>query len=279
MPAANSGHGEALGAGAGTPRWDETRTAIQVVAERVVTLLRSTPDADVPIPCSEWTVAEAAAHLVIGARMDAELVAGVDSPVAESRDSASANAELLAQLPERRAAALADLLLGAEHDFLAALVDRSGTERVRWHHGIPLTRSAVGHMHLGELLIHGWDIARALRKPWLLEPAHARLVLSSLSTVLPWFVDERAARDVRACYEVRVRGGPRFVCNFADGRLTIEPPGTGPVDCIISADPVAFLLDGYGRASRWGPILRGQMLAWGRKPWLGFQFKRLFRNP
>jgi hypothetical protein len=52
-----------------------------------------------------------------------------------------------------------------------------------------------------------------------------------------------------------------------DGRVTTDVPGV-PVDCHVSADPVALLFVAYGRRSQWGPILTGRMLAWGRKPWL-----------
>jgi hypothetical protein len=51
------------------------------------------------------------------------------------------------------------------------------------------------------------------------------------------------------------------------------------VDCRISADPVAFLLVGYGRVSQWPQIARGKMVAWGRKPWLGVKFRSLLRKP
>jgi hypothetical protein len=42
---------------------------------------------------------------------------------------------------------------------------------------------------------------------------------------------------------------------------------------------VAFLLVGYGRIAQWGPMLRGQLRAGGRKPWLGFKFNRLTVSP
>lgn len=260
-------------------RWDRTRMAIPAVAERVAALLRSAPDGDAPIPRSEWTVAETAAHLIIGAQRCADRVSGVDGPPIDAGDLPAWNARLIRQLPERQVGALAELLLAAERAYVAALAARSGTERVRWLQGIPLTLAADAGRHLGELLVHGLDMARALREPWPIAPDHARLVLAALPATMPWFVDERAARGVRASYELRVRGGPRFVCRFADGRLAIETPGGHPVDCVITVDPVAFLLAAYGRASPWGPILRGQMLAWGRRPWLAFRFKRLMRSP
>ncbi len=48
---------------------------------------------------------------------------------------------------------------------------------------------------------------------------------------------------------------------------------------MISADPVAFLLVGYGRTGQWGQIIRGKLVASGRKPWLGFGFGKLLTSP
>ena len=53
----------------------------------------------------------------------------------------------------------------------------------------------------------------------------------------------------------------------------------GPVDWVISADPVTYLLFVYGRMSQYRALLRGGILAWGRRPWLGLRFKNLFFNP
>ena len=42
---------------------------------------------------------------------------------------------------------------------------------------------------------------------------------------------------------------------------------------------MTFLLVVYGRRSQWPGILRGQLRAWGRRPWLGPRFQRLFVRP
>jgi hypothetical protein len=39
------------------------------------------------------------------------------------------------------------------------------------------------------------------------------------------------------------------------------------------------VLVGYGRMSQWRAIGTGRLIAWGRKPWLGFRFVGLFFNP
>ncbi len=48
---------------------------------------------------------------------------------------------------------------------------------------------------------------------------------------------------------------------------------------MISADPAAFLLVGYGRMPLVRALLRGGILAWGRRPWLGLRLMDLFFQP
>jgi len=48
---------------------------------------------------------------------------------------------------------------------------------------------------------------------------------------------------------------------------------------VISGDPVTFLLVGYGRMPLGRALLRGGVLAWGRRPWLGLRFNDHFANP
>ena len=50
-------------------------------------------------------------------------------------------------------------------------------------------------------------------------------------------------------------------------------------DCVITADPVAFLLVGYGRVGQSGRIWRGKLRAGGRRPWLALRFSSLLIRP
>jgi hypothetical protein len=74
------------------------------------------------------------------------------------------------------------------------------------------------------------------------------------------------------------RDRPRYRVEINDGAAALTDPGPR-ADCWISAGPVAFLLVGYGRSGQWGPILRGQLLAGGREPWLGLAFGQLITGP
>jgi hypothetical protein len=64
-----------------------------------------------------------------------------------------------------------------------------------------------------------------------------------------------------------------------DVETALEPPGSGPVDCTISADPVAFLLVWSGRMNQWEAIALGVYGIDGRDSGLGLRFMNLFAYP
>jgi hypothetical protein len=136
---------------------------------------------------------------------------------------------------------------------------------------------------LGEYVVHGRDLARSAGRPSHIDPSHAILIIAVITAVIPQYLNTDVARGVDVAYEMRVRGGSRFIFrvagNKAGNKATVEPGSGNSVDCRISADPVAFLLVAYGRQAQWRPALAGRMTAWGRRPWRALGFKRLLVNP
>ena len=144
-------------------------------------------------------------------------------------------------------------------ELLATTEGRSGDEAVTWN-GLTVSLSAMLGLGLGEYRLHGRDVAKALDRPWPITPDDARrprLVLASALPLLPLLVDPSTTADVRAAYDLRVRGGPQVGVVIRDGRLTVGADD-GPVDCHVSAEPVALLLVSYGRRSQWVPGAHGQ---------------------
>jgi uncharacterized protein (TIGR03083 family) len=254
------------------------RAAVAAAAGQAAELVRSLPDPAAPVPGLDWTAAQTAAHLVATARAFSGYVTGQVTPDA-TIDLAERNLDRIGQVGERELPALADLLVAETRRFLEQTADLPADRPVPFYGGTTLELAAAHGILLGEYLVHGLDLARSAGRPWPIDPAHARLVIAAASALLPRYLDPAAAGGVRVGYEVRVRGGPRFTLRVADGAATVEPGSAGPVDCHISADPVAFLEVAYGRRSQWQPVLRGQMTAWGRRPWRAFGFKRLLVNP
>jgi uncharacterized protein (TIGR03083 family) len=179
---------------------------------------------------------------------------------------------------DRDPGAAASRIENAFERLIGRLRGASGDARIPWHGGLTLPPATLLCLALGEVLVHGHDIATAGRTRWTITPGEARTVLGGIIELAPHYVDEDGARGFSARYELRIRGGLQATLTFEDGRLTIGSPD-GAADCRISADPVAFLLVAYGRIAVWGPVLRGQMVAWGRRPWLGLKLPSLLRNP
>ena len=104
------------------------------------------------------------------------------------------------------------------------------------------------------------------------------LVIPGVLTVAPQYLRPNRAKGVRLSFELRMRGGPSYRMAVEDGAAVVSSAGER-ADCVISADPVAFLLLGYGRIPRWAPVIRGQLRPGGRKPWLATKFGTLLYSP
>jgi len=261
--------------------------ALRSAAERTARMVRTVPDGAARVPGMDWSASETAAHLVgelsfytgfLTGQRDARdyLDQGPGGPTAAERNAA-ANTRQLREFPERELSRLADAIVAAAEEFAGAAAGRPDSDRALVTNGMTLTVPVMSALLLGEQVVHGLDIARAARLPWTIAPQDSLLVLAGAVAVLPDYVDRRAAAGRHVSYELRLRGGPGYRLAFDDGTLSVTAPGPR-ADCAISADPVAFLLVGYGRTGQWGQIIRGKLVAGGRKPWLGLGFGKLLTS-
>jgi hypothetical protein len=133
---------------------------------------------------------------------------------------------------------------------------------------------------LADLLIHRWDLERASyrKADWILEPATAHLAAAAPMRVAEHFLTP-AGEAAEITYELRIRGGSTYRLDFHGGTVAVEEQGAPDADCRLSATPQGFLLVGYGRRSVARAIVRGSLMASGRRPWLGLRFPSLVRNP
>lgn len=266
--------------------WEEARQALGNVVPQVTALIRSVHDAGAPA-LGRWSVADVATHLSHAWDIVPSLARGDGaSPLRDLWDLGAFTTSRVDQDPERDLAVLADRIDERAGAFLDWVSRSDPNEPAPWliEDVRAPGRLFVCHL-LNESLIHGYDIARASGRPWTIDPSHAALVLmgfifASWTVMDPRaIVDQAAAADLRATYDVRLRGRGRAFLVFDSGAVTVEGPSARRVDCHLSADPAAMLLVGWNRISQWKAIRKGQLLAWGRKPWIGLRLRALLRNP
>lgn len=208
------------------------------------------------------------------------------SPLGDISQLAAATTASVRAEPERDLRAMADRIETAATGFLRSTSGEGGDRPRPWlveGSEVPL-RSLACHL-LNESLVHGYDMARADGREWRIDPADARLVL--LGFILPVLhalppralVDQQTAAGLRACYDLRLRGGGQAYFVFDDGGVSVEAPSSRRVDCHLSADPVDLLLVVWARKSQWSAIVKAGLIAWGRKPWLGPRLRTLMTNP
>jgi hypothetical protein len=220
---------------------------------------------------------EVAAHLSHVIRLDGDSLAGRPLPPAELRPaavSAVTDAELAAD-PERDPGALAERMEAQLAEFLACN-ESPAIEKVTWLGGVHLPASAVMCHLLEEVLVHGFDLARAAGRPWPIAPRHATLAIVGAAAPIVTaagptaFVHPKHAQGFKARFDIRLRGQERLTTVFDDGlaiRAGADRDDGQPVDAHVSADPAAMLLLMLNRVKPAPLVLGGKVMIWGRKPW------------
>ena len=283
-----------------TPDRQAVSEAFAKESERVVGLVRGSRDLREPVPGLDWNVGQLAAHLtavymVFGATMrggyqDMELNAAVTAAGDGGgfpATIAAANEYAVALLAAESPASAADGLAANAAVLLEALAEQDDLAReldTPWY-GVGMTRNVgtLASLAVTESLVHGRDLARAVRADSRMSQSSAAAATPTvMSAMLPLLFDADRAQGLEVEYEVRVRGGGRFLMRIADGKAECFAAGNGAtrkVDCVISLDPRAALLVGFGRSTLARAILNGGALSSGRRPWLGLRFSTLFATP
>lgn len=225
-----------------------------------------------------WSTAEVATHVGHIFGMYVDFLAGGTSPVDDHRNISPTWDRMVAEDPERDPFALTERIDKHLEALLGALREADWTGKVHWHGGLQVPAYALVGILVNESEIHGMDIARAESAEWKIPRANAAMALESLYTVMPEYLKPEAAAKLDATWQIKLRGASSTYFQLQDSRMNITTEAPGTVDCRISADPVPYLLVGYGRISQWGPLLKGQIVAYGRKPWLGLAFAKLFQS-
>lgn len=274
--------------------WVTTREALARVGPRFADMLRGVRDPTARA-VGEWSIADTAAHVAVVAAADAFVARGDPEPPPALADLGEAflgatletlgevNRRSLDQRP-RDPAALADEVAAGVEAALDGTADRTGDEPVTWLGGVELPTIAVLAHFVMELLVHGYDIAHAERRPWPL-PAEDALVAQRqfVNRLVAGPGAERflppppPGTDVVA--ELRLGDAPPTVVSVADGWVTVLDGDVPGPDVRVSADPGLMLLVMFDRVGPVGAALRGRLRVGGRRPWRVRRLMRAMQTP
>ncbi|MEU7841098.1 maleylpyruvate isomerase N-terminal domain-containing protein [Micromonospora sp. NPDC049114] len=277
---------------AGPGRWDVANTALRSAADRFTELVAAAPSPTAMVT-DDWTLADTVAHVVSIAalyvsRLDGTEVAirvpGLEDMLAVTNVDtvADVNSHVLAHFTERDPEVLLSRLNTAIARLLATTADPLST--VSWLGNARVTVGGLFAHLTNELLVHGWDVARALRRPWPMPDEHAALYWDLfmfdmlrdsygvlLNTELPM-----------PRHHVSVQFRSEFTSTttltLGDRRVWIAPPD-GPFDARVTFRPARFNLMMFGRISIAQAVLRRDVVIGGPRPWRLPAFLRVVHMP
>jgi uncharacterized protein (TIGR03083 family) len=267
MPAAVTGAAAPVGA---------LCDALQAASARAAESMRLVTDPR-PTAIGVWSIGETANHLSGSAGYFLAAARELAEPE-RLEEADAAHARALAADPERDPRILADRLERNEQALIAWARAVEGDPPVQPFAGVVLPLSGLLGIELGEVLVHGFDMARAAGLPWRIDPQHALLVHRAYGLLLPHLVDAERAAGLRLRLELRIRGAQPQVIVIENGDLRVEPECGQRADCHLSVDPVTYLLLTWNRIGPLRPLLQGRLLLWGRRPWRMSAFKSAIRT-
>lgn len=86
-----------------------------------------------------------------------------------------------------------------------------------------MSREVLGSYLLTHMLGHGYDLARALGRPHMIDRTRVELSLPFLITAMPRVTDATTTARLTASYAIRLWGGARFGVTFTDGAVSVTP--------------------------------------------------------
>jgi len=244
--------------------------------ERVHSLLAKV-DGSLRIPGGDWTAHQLVAHLVSTARRYSD--PNPDAMAPTPRDVDVLNDREIDVLMSSSMRDLVSDLAFAHAELQEASSHRDADDSVPFHAGLTLSPTAAAGEWLGELLVHGRDLARAAGVRWTMSDADSLIVAAFTFEVLPAYIDTARIRrplDV----VVKLRGGtPQLVT--VRGRLVEirDAERASRPHAVIAARPSAWVLLGYGRTSLARAIPRGLLVLGGNRPWRALEFQRAAIRP
>jgi uncharacterized protein (TIGR03083 family) len=275
-------------------QWNAVRESVRTTAGRFCELVASVPDPAARATAG-WSVADVAAHVTTVASLETTLLRAAEWPfdmpgLAEAIAATTVdtvhglNDQVMSHFIERDVPRLLGMLRRHVDLMLTASQDRDPGETFSWLGEARLTLAGMLAHMVNELLIHGNDIARAVKVPWAMPAEDAALFFDLFTVGLADGDSGRlldgSKRPLQRRIAVEFRSGYTTPVTLVvrDGQMTAEPVGPG-ADAWVRFDPATLNMMMFGRISKAHAILTRKIIIGGRRPWLVPAFLRTARFP
>ena len=215
---------------------DSLSRALTEAGNAFASMLRRVKDPD-RHAIGSWTVGDTAAHAAHSPKYFLEAAQGTTA-LAALDDVADHNAEFLSDDPEHDPRVLADRFENNELALTTYAGTLDGDPAVEVFDGVVVPVSTLLAVELGEVLVHGYDIAGASGLDWPIAADHAALTVGGLLPILPHVIDpvKAAGFDARFRSASAAASKPRSSSTtvssrsrrLALSRSTVASPSTPP---------------------------------------------------
>ncbi|MGZ6745739.1 MAG: hypothetical protein ACXVD0_07510 [Nocardioides sp.] len=253
----------------------ELTTRTEAALTRTLALLRSV-DPDLRLRDSEWTAGDVGAHLLDVLRRytqrDFTQPGGLTDSPGELQEGNRSGISGLDGLPHTE---VLDRLEAEQADYRALGLPLD--ERFPFHAGQVIDGAGARSNWMGELLLHGRDVAVAAGRPWPLEERDMMLILNGVLQVAPGWLDPTTSAGADLRVRLTVVGGTPQLFTIEDGTCVIRDatPADRP-HAVIRARSTALALLLYQRISLADAVRRGVLVVGGSRPWRGLQLPGMF---
>jgi uncharacterized protein (TIGR03083 family) len=260
---------------------DELRERIELARTRFDRLVR-TADPLALARGSRWTVQQVVAHVLTVAHRYRQLAHGREyRPAGSARELAVINqVELEAALSP--VGELADQLrvLAPELDgYFDTLTDDRPT--IPFHAGAVVDGITAQTNWLGEMLLHGYDIARSVNAPWELPERDMLLVsrgMMQIGSGYPLRAGVPPETDV--CVVFKLPGARPYLVHIQGGTAEFRARRADDrPDAVLQAPASTFALMLYQRIGPLTAARQGLRIVGGRRPWRALKLQSFFEQP
>ncbi|WP_216216959.1 maleylpyruvate isomerase family mycothiol-dependent enzyme [Amycolatopsis aidingensis] len=276
-------------------RWAAARAAVQEAGDRFADLIRLAPD-PAAMATKDWSIADTAAHVTGIAWNYPALFSETERPlpIPEVRPHmptvtvdtihTDLNPVQLRSFTERDPARLADRLRDAIADMLSTTAEADPGRVLGWLGGSQLPLAGLFAHMTNELLVHGWDIARAIGTPWRIPEEQAALFFDLFLVEIvrngygKLLDDDRPVRPGRIAVEFQSAYTSPATMVLDHGEASVVEPN-GDRDIRIRFRPATLNLVLFRRIGHLRAAGSGALTVWGRRPWLLPAFLRKVRMP